>query len=322
MTQPSLIPALAPPQRETPSVSRSRAARRFLVLSAEPRDAEALRAAKLPGGSRAVVESAPRLHDALQRLGRGGFEAVLVSADALEGNALAELERVCDFAGAAPVLLIVPDCGSIDPRAAVRSGAQDVLRRGDLTPERLPVAITCAIERQHHVAELRDLSLTDSLTGLHNRRGFRSLAQAHLRLMRRTQRQSLLLFADVDQLKELNDEHGHAAGDKALQLCAEALRRSTRDSDLLARYGGDEFVALALDVCEGAGDVLLPRVASTLTSLARRARLHFPLTMSVGTATFGRGSLALDEVLARADRELYGAKQRREFARALPSRRA
>ena len=322
MTHTAINPVSAPPRRESPAANRIRATRRFLVLSGEAQDAAALSHAVARRGGRVSVQTVPLLHDALKRLHRGGFEAVLVSVDALEGNALAELERLCDFAGKAPVLLIASTHAALNPAAAVRSGAQDVLDRDELTPERLGVAIACAIERQRQVAELRDLSITDPLTGLHNRRGFRSLAEAHLRLMRRTQRQSLLLFADLDQLKEINDEYGHAAGDQALQLCAEALRRSTRDSDLLARYGGDEFVALALDVTESAGAVLLPRVASALASLTRRARLPFTLSLSVGTAAFGRGSLAFDEVLARADRELYGEKQRRHFARTLTSRQA
>jgi diguanylate cyclase (GGDEF)-like protein len=192
-----------------------------------------------------------------------------------------------------------------------------VLRCDALTPERLAVAVACGIERQRRMAELRDLTLTDALTGLHNRRGFRTLAEANLRLMRRTQRQSLLLFADVDQLKQINDVQGHAAGDLALQLCAEALSSTLRESDIVARYGGDEFVSLAVDVCDGAALVLLPRLAATLDGLARRARLRFPVTMSVGTATFGRGGLSLDEVLARADRALYAEKRRRGAARPL-----
>ena len=167
-----------------------------------------------------------------------------------------------------------------------------------------------ALERQRRVAELRDLTLTDPLTGLHNRRGFRTLAEANLRLMRRTQRQSLLLFADVDHLKQINDGYGHTEGDHALRLCAAALVCSMRDSDVVARYGGDEFVALALDACDGAAFVLLPRLEATLADHARRSRLPYPLTMSVGTAECGRSGSRLDEALERADRVLYGEKRR------------
>jgi diguanylate cyclase (GGDEF)-like protein len=124
----------------------------------------------------------------------------------------------------------------------------------------------------------------------------------------------LLLFADVDQLKRINDAQGHAGGDLALQLCAEALTQSLRESDIVARYGGDEYVALAVDVSDGASQVLLPRIAGTLFTLARHAGLPFTLEMSVGTATFGRGGQSLDEVLARADRALYAEKRRRGAA--------
>ena len=241
---------------------------------------------------------------------RGHFEAVLVNGDALHGDPLSELERLCEFAAAVPVLIVASESCPFPPAEALRHGAQDVLRRDELVPQRLAGAIACAIERQRRFAALRDLTLVDPLTGLHNRRGFRSVADAQLRLMRRNQRQSLLLFADVDHLKQINDGYGHTEGDHALRLCAAALACSMRDSDVVARYGGDEFVALALDACDGAAFVLLPRLEATLADHARRSRLPYPLTMSVGTAECGRSGSRLDEALERADRVLYGEKRR------------
>ena len=310
MTAPSTYLPMAPPRGETLAPAIPAVSRRLLLLT--PRPAEAPRVASMlhaGGAGRFECEAVRHTHAALRRLRCESFDAVLVNGDALKGNVLVELERLCDFAGAVPVLLVATARFNLPPGEAIRYGVQEVLRQDELSPERLAVAVACAMERQRRFAALRDLSLTDPLTGLHNRRGFRSLANAHLKLLRRTQRQSLLLFADVDGLKWINDTHGHAAGDQALRLCARGLMGSLRESDVISRYGGDEFAALALDVCQGASLVLLPRIAEAVAELARASRLPFAPSMSIGTAEFGRGALSLDEALARADRMLYAGKR-------------
>jgi len=290
---------------------------RLLVLTGDADEAPRLArmlSHGVTGGVACEVVSGTR--EAFRRLRRGGFDAILLDDAALGGNGPGDIERVCEFAPEVPVILLVSDDSPMRAEA-VRRGAQDVLRREDLTPGRLAIAVACSIERQRRLVKLRDLSLMDPLTGLYNRRGFRMIAEAHLRMLRRTQRQSLLLYADVDRLKQINDEHGHAAGDESLQLCAEALRQTMRDSDLISRHGGDEFVALALDVAPGAALALLPRLSSALSGLARRAHLPFPIALSVGTAAFDHRGLSLDEALARADRALYGEKRHRAVARSL-----
>jgi diguanylate cyclase (GGDEF)-like protein len=256
------------------------------------------------------------MREAFRRLRRGDVDAILLDDASLGGSGFADIERVCEFTPAVPVILLVSDDRPVAAEA-IRRGAQDVLLREDLTPRRLATAVACGIEPQRRLVRLRELSLSDLLTGLYNRRGFRMIAEAHLRLLRRTQRQSLLLYADVDRLKQINDAHGHAAGDQALRLCAEALRRSMRASDLVSRHGGDEFVALALDVAPGTELALLPRLETALSSLAGRARVPFQITVSVGTATFDQRGQSLDEALARADRALYREKRRRPMARPL-----
>ena len=91
------------------------------------------------------------------------------------------------------------------------------------------------------------LSTTDPLTGLANRRRLRAAFADELNRAARYETPLSLLLIDLDRLKDINDRHGHADGDRALQLVAEALRRSCRATDLAARYGGDEFVVLAVN---------------------------------------------------------------------------
>jgi PAS domain S-box-containing protein len=99
-------------------------------------------------------------------------------------------------------------------------------------------------DRLRYERELRELALLDELTGLHNRRGFLTFAEAELRRARRQQQGTMLVFADLDGLKAINDCHGHAAGDAALCGVARALREVVGAQGLVARWSGDEFVAL------------------------------------------------------------------------------
>src|SRR4029079_17268819 len=95
--------------------------------------------------------------------------------------------------------------------------------------------------------DLHALALIDELTGLHNRRGFTLFAEQELARARRHGRVPVLVFADLDDLKGINDSHGHSAGDAALRLVAAAFKSIVREADIVARWSGDEFVALLSD---------------------------------------------------------------------------
>ena len=97
-------------------------------------------------------------------------------------------------------------------------------------------------ERLRAEAEVRQLSMTDELTGVYNRRGFFLLANQQLKIAKRTQMSCCLLFADLDGLKKINDSLGHEIGDRILAEAAYILKQTFRDSDIVARLGGDEFV--------------------------------------------------------------------------------
>jgi PleD family two-component response regulator len=172
---------------------------RLLVVSARAEDAAAFAALGHAGAADAheiVVEQ--RLATAPHRMSAEAFDAVVVSADALDPAGLATLTRLTELVPETPVLVLASTDEPRQTVRAIRSGAQDVLLRSELTLPRLLRAIACGRERAARFTELRDLSLTDPLTQLCNRRGFLLLAETHARHLRRTRRQSLLLFADVD----------------------------------------------------------------------------------------------------------------------------
>jgi diguanylate cyclase (GGDEF)-like protein len=147
--------------------------------------------------------------------------------------------------------------------------------------------------------EVARLALTDPLTGLGNRR---ALAD---RLDHLPRTRYALLAIDVDDLKKVNDVHGHQAGDELLAKLARALAAELRPSDLLARMGGDEFVALLAD-CDAAGAVQFGR---RLARTAERVRFAWGTpSISVGSAAGAVGE-SPEEVARAADQSLYAAKQ-------------
>src|SRR5713101_7489632 len=123
-------------------------------------------------------------------------------------------------------------------RSKFADGRMDVAQRR--TMDRLLVrAIRCAMRQGRLQTELSNFAVTDELTGLYNRRGFSLLGERQLKLAHRSGREILVFFADVDRLKQINDKLGYAEGDRALVRAARVLQMTFRDSDVIARLGGD-----------------------------------------------------------------------------------
>jgi diguanylate cyclase (GGDEF)-like protein len=171
--------------------------------------------------------------------------------------------------------------------------------------------VLCATKQSILDRELRSLALTDDLTGLYNRRGFVAVATQHLRLTRRKSAGLLLFFADVDNLKAINDSFGHHEGDFALIRTADALEQTFRDSDMLARLGGDEFAALAVDASGQNEEVILRRLEDNLRfSCTDESR--YQLSLSVGVAKLDpRRSASIGELLQQADQSMYADKKKK-----------
>jgi diguanylate cyclase (GGDEF)-like protein/PAS domain S-box-containing protein len=159
-----------------------------------------------------------------------------------------------------------------------------------------------------HERDLHALALVDELTGLHNRRGFTLFADQEIARARRTGRMPTLVFADLDDLKEINDVHGHASGDTAIRLVATAFKSILRESDIVARWSGDEFVALLSDGDASAAEQIGDRLAAAIASQVP-AGLPYVVSATVGTSVLDP-MLSLRDAIERADAELYTRKRR------------
>jgi diguanylate cyclase (GGDEF)-like protein/PAS domain S-box-containing protein len=154
--------------------------------------------------------------------------------------------------------------------------------------------------------DLHSLALVDELTGLANRRGFAFFAEAEVARARREKQSAVVVFADIDGLKAINDQHGHAAGDLAIRVVAQAFKSILRESDIVARWGGDEFIALIGEGGEAVAAQLNARLAGAISAL-RPAALSFPMRASLGVSSLDP-ALALTDAMERADAALYRNK--------------
>lgn len=167
-------------------------------------------------------------------------------------------------------------------------------------------------EQRKNEEKLRGMSMVDELTGLYNRRGFFALADQHFRLAERNARSLLLIFADVDGLKQINDSFGHRCGDEALFEMAAILGHTFRESDIIARIGGDEFAALAPETDDWAAEPLVRRLREQLNERNARRDLPYDLSLSIGVASYTpEHPCSIDELLADADRRMYEEKRSR-----------
>lgn len=164
-------------------------------------------------------------------------------------------------------------------------------------------------EFKHMQDKLRKLTITDDLTGLYNRRGFFSLAEHQLKIAARQKKGFFLLYADVDNLKQVNDKFGHVEGDQLIIKAADVLKESFRDSDILARIGGDEFIIFPVDATEGSPDAVLNRLQKNINTINEESTQKYPISISIGKAYYDPSRpCSLEELLHLADSSMYEGK--------------
>ena len=175
-------------------------------------------------------------------------------------------------------------------------------------PLYLIVQLQDITKRKQLEDELWELALVDELTGLHNRRSFLHLAEQAVKEAARAGRPVITLFVDVDQMKTINDHHGHAEGDRALRLVAGALQAACRSADIIGRLGGDEFAILLTEATEMDG--IEGRIAHHMARAADTA--GYGLSVSVGAARCEPGEeCRIEDLLQTADQAMYQQKARR-----------
>lgn len=158
--------------------------------------------------------------------------------------------------------------------------------------------------------ELEQISLTDDLTGLYNRRGFKILSERMVKLARRLQANMFILFGDMDGLKSINDTLGHLEGDNAIRTIASIFKSAFRESDLVARMGGDEFAVIGLINENFVPNRLIERMNELIGSFNAKGEAKFRLSVSIGIEQIAYDSqIPIEEMLNAADAKMYKEKE-------------
>jgi diguanylate cyclase (GGDEF)-like protein/PAS domain S-box-containing protein len=175
-------------------------------------------------------------------------------------------------------------------------------------------------ERKRAEAAIHTLSLADELTGLYNRRGFLAFSQQHLNSLYRTNKGVVVVYADLDGLKIINDSFGHKEGDRALIKTAELLKETFRSSDVLGRLGGDEFTALAAVEPDGGVEKLISRLEQKFANYNALKLVPYKLSISIGMAKLDADSTqSMEDLMAMADLSMYENKRRKQNNFQLPT---
>lgn len=259
---------------------------------------------------------ASRLLAGLQRISEERFDALLVDLGLPDSKGIDTLRKVLVQAPEAPIIVLTGLADEVTGIQAMQVGAQDYLVKGSVNGDLLIRSIRYAIERKRLMTELRKLSLLDDLTKLNNRRGFFALAEQQMKLAKRQRRELLVMLADLDGMKKINDTLGHEKGDLALRDTATIMKETFRGSDVIARIGGDEFAVCIVEDEKSGEDVVAKRLQKNLDEYNNGEARPFTLSLSLGFARCAYGSsCSIDEMLSKADKLMYEQKKSKHHER-------
>ncbi|MCL4476819.1 MAG: GGDEF domain-containing response regulator [Nitrospirae bacterium] len=250
-------------------------------------------------------ETATSAESALELIGKTFFDIMLtdISFPGMKGFELTEQARKLR-----PEMMVIIMTGFIDEFSydgAIEAGASDFIKK-PFTFKELKVRIEHAGMQEKQ----RVMAITDELTGLCNRRGFFTLAEQQLNLAKRQKKGICMLYADVDNLKGINDTLGHQKGDLALIDTSNLLKATFRESDIIARIGGDEFVVIPVGPERDNVEIITARFQRNLKDHNAKRSRSYKLSMSFGVAYFDpENPCSIDELLAQGDKMMYDQKR-------------
>jgi len=182
--------------------------------------------------------------------------------------------------------------------------------RNDIGTQRILLAIEDVTERRRLEEKLQSASVTDDLTGLTNRRGFFAMADKLLKLAKRQGKSVFMLYIDLDGLKTINDTMGHEEGDRALVDAANILAKTYRESDIVARIGGDEFVVVQVGTKASSTKVMRSRLEEAVKVHNSESSCGYKISLSAGMAySTPETACSVSELLAQGDRSMYEQKR-------------
>jgi two-component system cell cycle response regulator len=253
-------------------------------------------------------ETASSAESALELINKTSFDIMLtdIRMPGIEGFELTHKAKkiVPDMA----VIIMSAYAEEFSYDNAIEAGASDFIKK--------PFTLNELMARIQHVKlqeKVRTMAVTDELTGLYNRRGFFSLAEKLLQLCKREKKGIFMLYTDLDGLKKINDTFGHKEGDMALIDIANILRNNYRESDIIARIGGDEFVVIPVGTTEDSAKIATSRLQKSIEIHNSEINRSYKLSLSFGIAYYDpENSCSIDELLVQGDKLMYEQKRHKQ----------
>jgi diguanylate cyclase (GGDEF)-like protein len=278
---------------------------RILLIEDNPRHAQLLQDVMgevIPATSGAQpyeLTHVTGLAEGLERLNSGEFDVVLLDLSLPEAKGLDALMRIRERHEDVPVIALMARGEDDLAGQALQAGAQDFLQKGKVDGELLARSIRSAVQISNLQSALRSLSFIDGLTGLYNRRGFVTLGEPYIKRAQRQKGQFLIVSADLAGLKQINTVASYDEGDAVLRAVAEILKKSFRDSDLLARLEGGNFAVMAVDANTDKAPIIATRVQYNVQEWNNRTIRKYELKINLGFTEFDPGG-AIEDLMARA----------------------
>ncbi len=266
------------------------------------------------------IENAEYLSAGLDRLKKDNVDVVLLNPNLPDCKGFETFRSVFNNIPETPIVMLTDKDDETFASETLQKGAQDFLIKKEVNPGYMARSIKHAIDRHRMLVELRHTTLVDELTGLYNRRGFYTLCKQQLNMHSRYSEKKLIhvFFADIDRFKWINDNYGHKSGDQALKDATNILRATFRDSDIIARIGGDEFAILALGTQGVSNRIIIERFQEKLVQFNRLGKRKFELSISIGAVEYNHeNENSLSELLFEADALMYKNKNQKKTAEVL-----
>lgn len=258
------------------------------------------------------LKTASTLQSAMEQLLSNDIDIILAELALPDSRGIEVFEKLQSQAPSIPIVILASLFDEMTALRAVQKGAQDYILKIEDEGRLLPRVIRLAIERHRVKAELINMSFADDLTGLYNRRGFSVLAEQQLKCARRSKKGFYLFLLDLDGFKQINDTFGHAQGDVALRQTAALLRKTFRQSDVIARIGGDEFAVLAIESHADSASIIQQRFETMFEESTAGKSQSYKLSFSSGAAYFDPAEpVSFEHLFEVADGFLYQQKRSR-----------
>jgi diguanylate cyclase (GGDEF)-like protein len=240
---------------------------------------------------------------------KGDVDAILLDLDLPDAFGLDGLRAMRGAAAGVPIIVLTGVSDLRIATEALQNGAGDYLEKAEIQPRTLLRAVRYAIERKRSETELVRLARTDSLTGLLNRRAFFEQLEASLVQSRRNGLSCAVILFDVNRFKEINDVFGHRTGDNVLVEVTRRLSEQLRETDTIARIGGDEFAVLATNLrSEQSALEIAEKITRAVSGITELDDMRLEVSISVGISVFPSDDSTADVLVSHADLAMYKSK--------------